>query len=201
MEATGKLNKEDMGAVPDVYNYNQEPNDQCAAAEVNAQKAVVEKATPTWEKFRKERDVHRCTTSASGRRKQAPGTSRSCASTTQYEPTIKEPAAELAMKEKMLVRIERDRSFRQARGDRGGAGEGPRRRRRTRPEGCRGKGGGGREGQGGGAGGDGRRQVRGRRPPMIGEAGARKRARARRARRSRRAFPAGVGRRARGGRA
>ena len=31
MEATGKLNKEDMGAVPDVYNYNQELNDQCVA--------------------------------------------------------------------------------------------------------------------------------------------------------------------------
>mgnify|MGYP003311017423 CR=1 FL=1 len=38
MEATGKLNKEDMGAVPDVYNYNQELNDQCVALrrEVNA---------------------------------------------------------------------------------------------------------------------------------------------------------------------
>ena len=61
MEATGKLNKEDMGAVPDVYNYNQELNDQCVALrrEVNAQKAVVEKASSTWEKFRKERDVHR----------------------------------------------------------------------------------------------------------------------------------------------
>ena len=61
LEATGRLNKEDMGVVPDVYNYNQELNEQCNAlrAEVNAQKAVVAKATATWDKFRKERDLHR----------------------------------------------------------------------------------------------------------------------------------------------
>jgi hypothetical protein len=32
LEATGKLNKEDLGVVPDVYLYNQELNDTVRAA-------------------------------------------------------------------------------------------------------------------------------------------------------------------------
>ena len=115
MEATGKLNKEDMGAVPDVYNYNQELNDQCVALrrEVNAQKAVVEKATSTWEKFRKERDVHRMHHKRIGQEKNKllGDIKKLRKHYAQYEPTIKELKRkyELAMKEKMLVRIERDR--------------------------------------------------------------------------------------------
>ena len=94
MEATGKLNKEDMGAVPDVYNYNQELNDQCVALrrEVNAQKAVVEKATSTWEKFRKERDVHRMHHKRIGQEKNKllGDIKKLRKHYAQYEPTIKE---------------------------------------------------------------------------------------------------------------
>ena len=115
MEATGRLNKEDMGPVPDVYNYNQELNDQCAALrrEIDAQKAVVRKATSTWDKFRKERDLHRMHHKRIGQEKNKllGDIKKLRKHYQQYEPTIKELKRkyELAMKEKMLVRIERDR--------------------------------------------------------------------------------------------
>ena len=115
LEATGRLNKEDMGVVPDVYNYNQELNEQCNAlrAEVNAQKAVVAKATATWEKFRKERDLHRMHHKRIGQEKNKllGDIKKLKKHYAQYEPTIKELKRkyELAMKEKMLTRIEKDR--------------------------------------------------------------------------------------------
>ena len=112
LEATGRLNKEDMGVVPDVYNYNQELNEQCNAlrAEVNAQKAVVAKATATWDKFRKERDLHRMHHKRIGQEKNKllGDIKKLKKHYAQYEPTIKELKRkyELAMKEKMLTRIE-----------------------------------------------------------------------------------------------
>ena len=115
LEATGRLNKEDMGVVPDVYNYNQELNEQCNAlrAEVNAQKAVVAKATATWDKFRKERDLHRMHHKRIGQEKNKllGDIKKLKKHYAQYEPTIKELKRkyELAMKEKMLTRIEKDR--------------------------------------------------------------------------------------------
>jgi len=115
MEACGTLNKEDMGVVPDVYNYNQELNDQCFALrlEIDAQKSVVQKASSTWDKFRKERDVHRMHHKRIGQEKnKLLGDIKTLRKHyAQYEPTIKELKRkyELAMKEKMLVRIERDR--------------------------------------------------------------------------------------------
>ena len=115
LDATGKLNKEDMGAVPDVYNYNQELNDQCVALrrELHVQKSVVAKATSTWDKFRKERDVHRMHHKRIGQEKNKllGDIKKLRKHYAQYEPTIKELKRkyELAMKEKMLVRIERDR--------------------------------------------------------------------------------------------
>ena len=136
MEATGKLNKEDMGAVPDVYNYNQELNDQCVALRlvVNAQ-AVVEKATSTWEKFRKERDVHRMHHKRIGQEKNKllGDIKKLRKHYAQYEPTIKELKRkyELAMKEKMLVRIEGATGFSpSSRRSRWSRRRRPRRRRR-----------------------------------------------------------------------
>ena len=115
LEATGKLNKEDMGVVPDVYLYNQELNDTVANLrhELEASKAISAKATSTWDKFRKERDFHRMHHKRVGQEKNKLLTDikRLRKHYSQYEPTITELKRkyELAMKEKMLVRLERDR--------------------------------------------------------------------------------------------
>ena len=210
MEATGKLNKEDMGAVPDVYNYNQELNDQCVALrrEVNAQKAVVEKATSTWEKFRKERDVHRMHHKRIGQEKNKllGDIKKLRKHYAQYEPTIKELKRkyELAMRGEDAGAHRARPGFSPSRGDRGGAGEEGQGggEEGEGQEGCRGKGGGGRR-----PGGRRRRRrwtppgPRQRRPPSDrARRSVSKRARALGAHAvPRRAFPAGIGRRAQAG--
>ena len=71
------------------------------------------KATSTWDKFRKERDFHRMHHKRVGQEKNKLLTDikRLRKHYSQYEPTITELKRkyELAMKEKMLVRLERDR--------------------------------------------------------------------------------------------
>ena len=71
------------------------------------------KATSTWDKFRKERDLHRMHHKRIGQEKNKllGDIKKLRKHYQQYEPTIKELKRkyELAMKEKMLVRIERDR--------------------------------------------------------------------------------------------
>lgn len=115
LAATGRLNKEDLGVVPDVYLYNQELNDTAVnlRRELDASKAITAKATSTWDKFRKERDFHRMHHKRVGQEKNKLLTDikRLRKHYSQYEPTITELKRkyELAMKEKMLVRLERDR--------------------------------------------------------------------------------------------
>jgi len=115
LAASGKLKREDLGAVPDVYLYNQELNDSVTMLrhELDAARAIATKATSTWDKFRKERDFHRMHHKrvAQEKNKLVTDLKRLRKHYSQYEPTIKElqHKYEIAMKEKMLTRLERDR--------------------------------------------------------------------------------------------
>ena len=115
LEATGRLNMEGMPQVPDVYNTNQELNGTVMSLkrELQNAKQVAHKAQSTWDKFRKERDFHRLHHKRIGQEKNKllDDIKKLRKHYAQYEPTIKELKRkyELAMKEKMLVRIDRDR--------------------------------------------------------------------------------------------
>ena len=115
LEATGRLNMEGMPQVPDVYNTNQELNGTVMSLkrELQNAKQVAHKAQSTWDKFRKERDFHRLHHKRIGQEKNKllDDIKKLRKHYSQYEPTIKELKRkyELAMKEKMLVRIDRDR--------------------------------------------------------------------------------------------
>lgn len=115
LAATGKLNDEDVSTVPDIYLRNQELDDTVKAlrAETEHVKNIAGKATATWDKFRKERDFHRMHHKRVGQEKNKLLTDikRLRKHYQQYEPTIKElrHKYEVAMKEKMLIRLERDR--------------------------------------------------------------------------------------------
>jgi len=113
--ATGQLNREDIDAVPDVYLRNQDLDDLTKAlrSELEHVKLIAGKATQTWDKFKKERDFHRMHHKRVGQEKKKLMTdiSRLRAHFAHYEPTITElrHKYEVAMKEKMLMRLERDR--------------------------------------------------------------------------------------------
>ena len=115
LKATGKLKQENVGAVPDIYLHNQQLDDTLKQLreELAAAKSIAGKATATWDKFRKERDFHRMHHKRVGQEKNKLLTDlkRLRKHYSQYEPTIKElrHKYEVAMKEKMLMRLERDR--------------------------------------------------------------------------------------------
>ncbi|QDZ20290.1 WD40 repeat domain-containing protein [Chloropicon primus] len=115
MKATGRLEEENMGNVPDIYILNQQLQDVITTlrSELRSARAIAEKATSTWDKFRKERDFHRMHHKRVGQEKNKLLTDlkRLRKHYSQYEPTIKElrHKYEVAMKEKMLMRLERDR--------------------------------------------------------------------------------------------
>ena len=115
MKATGRLEEENVGSVPDIYILNQQLQDVISTlrAELRSSRAIAEKATSTWDKFRKERDFHRMHHKRVGQEKNKLLTDlkRLRKHYSQYEPTIKELRYkyEVAMKEKMLMRLERDR--------------------------------------------------------------------------------------------
>lgn len=115
LQLEGKLQDRELGSVPDVYLKNQKLEERVGQlqAELQRMMEIAEKARSTWDKFRKERDFHKMhhqrvvvekkklVTDLKRLRKHFDG----------YEPALQELQRkyEAAMKEKMLVRLERDR--------------------------------------------------------------------------------------------
>ena len=81
--------------------------------ELDEARAIAEKASSTWDKFRKERDFHRMHHKrvAQEKNKLINDIKRLKKHYSQYAPTITElrKKYETAMKEKMLVKLDRDR--------------------------------------------------------------------------------------------
>ncbi|KAK9820575.1 hypothetical protein WJX72_011797 [[Myrmecia] bisecta] len=114
LKVTGKLDSS-AGKVPDLYSANlqlEEVVGQMRAELVEAQ-AISAKASATWDKFRKERDFHRMHHKrvAQEKNKLIVDIQRLKKHYSMYEPTIEElrHKYEVAMKEKMLVRLEKER--------------------------------------------------------------------------------------------
>ena len=114
-QAKGQLQEEDVGVVPDIYLRNLELDEQAKALqfEVAKMRDVAAKAQGTWDKFRKERDFHRMHHKrvVQEKSKLVTDMKRLRNHYTAYEPTMKQlrEKYEIAMKEKMLMRLERDR--------------------------------------------------------------------------------------------
>eukprot|EP00744_Colponema_vietnamica_P002135 GILI01003430.1.p1 GENE.GILI01003430.1~~GILI01003430.1.p1 ORF type:complete len:584 (+),score=152.36 GILI01003430.1:45-1796(+) len=115
LQAKGKIREGDVGAVPDVYLQNDTLQSQLSGIreQLSAAQEVAEKAKSTWDKFRKERDFHRMhhRRVVQEKNKLITDLKRLKKHYDQYEPTLRElrNKYEVAMKEKMLMRLERDR--------------------------------------------------------------------------------------------
>lgn len=115
MKERGALPKEDALAIPDVYAQNQRLEDSVAQLRLELAQAqeVSAKAQSTWDRFRRERDFHRMHHKrvVQEKNKLVVDLKRLKTHYEQYEPTLQELRTkyELAMKEKMLMRLERDR--------------------------------------------------------------------------------------------
>lgn len=115
MQAKGKLPPEISSAVPDIYLRNDELDQQTKALreQVDKMREVAARAQATWDKFRKERDFHRMHHKRvlQEKNKLVTDIKRLRNHLRSYEPTIEELKRrhEAAMKEKMLIRLERDR--------------------------------------------------------------------------------------------
>lgn len=116
MMASGKLRQEDIGVVSDIYVRNQELDEQVKSFRVQMEKMeqITAKAKGTWDKFRKERDFHRMHHKrvVQEKNKLMVDIKRLQKHFSAYEPMLKELRAkyEVAMKEKMMMRLERDRN-------------------------------------------------------------------------------------------
>lgn len=113
LKAMGRL--EGNLLVPDIYQRNADLEEEIAALrrELNGAKSIASQATATWDKFRKERDFHRMHHKrvAQEKNKLLLDIKRLKEHFAKYEPTILElkKKYETAMKEKMLISIERDK--------------------------------------------------------------------------------------------
>lgn len=113
LKATGRL--EQPGNVPDVYLRNAELEEEVAALrhELLEARSIAAKASSTWDKFRKERDFHRMHHKrvAQEKNKLISDIKRLKDHYAKYQPTILELKRkyEAAMKEKMLMSLERDK--------------------------------------------------------------------------------------------
>jgi hypothetical protein len=111
----GALSQDDIGAVPDIYLRNQQLDDQLKTikSDLYAAQQVAEKARGTWDKFRKERDFHKMHHKRvmQEKNKLVTDIKRLKKHYQTFEPTLGElrHKYETAMKEKMLIRLERDR--------------------------------------------------------------------------------------------
>eukprot|EP00605_Chrysophyceae_sp_TOSAG23-4_P002838 GSChrysophyteH1.ASY1.ANO1.3126.1 assembled CDS len=111
----GKLPAELSTAVPDIYLRNEELDSQTRVLreQVDKMRVVAARAESTWDKFRKERDFHRMHHKrvVQEKNKLIDDLRRLRNHLRSYEPTIEElkKRHESAMKEKMLVKLERDR--------------------------------------------------------------------------------------------
>lgn len=115
LQTNGKLNEEQIGAVPDIYMRNQELDDSVKVLrkEIERMRDISDKAQSTWDKFRKERDFHRMHHKrvVQEKNKMIGEIKRLKKHYGTYEPTLKQLRVkyEVAMKEKMLMKIERDK--------------------------------------------------------------------------------------------
>lgn len=115
LDSKGKLPKELSVAVPDIYLRNEELDQQARQLREQVEKMsdVANRAQATWDKFRKERDYHRMHHKrvVQEKNKLITDIKRSRNHMRSYEPAIEELKRrhETAMKEKMLIRLERDR--------------------------------------------------------------------------------------------
>merc|ERR1719235_367866 len=115
MQQSGKQMDSELAVVPDDYTRNQCRLEELTLMRQELEKArmVAEKAKETWDKFRKERDFHRMhhRRVVQEKNKLIIDLQRLKRHYEQYEPTLTElrHKYEVAMKEKMLMRLERDR--------------------------------------------------------------------------------------------
>lgn len=115
LQSKGKLSSELFTPVPDIYLKNEELFDQTSVLreQVEKMRDVAGRAQTTWDKFRKERDFHRMHHKRvlQEKNKLINDLKRLKAHLRSYEPTIDELKRrhEVAMKEKMMIRLERDR--------------------------------------------------------------------------------------------
>ncbi|KAL0053856.1 hypothetical protein WJX82_000103 [Trebouxia sp. C0006] len=115
MKATGRADLAANEKVLDLYTSNLQLEDQLHGVrkEVEDAKSLAEKASATWDKFRKERDFHRMHHKrvAQEKNKLIHDMQILRKHYSMYEPTIEElrHKYEVAMKEKMLVRLEKER--------------------------------------------------------------------------------------------
>jgi WD40 repeat protein len=115
LQSKGKLPAELSTNVPDIYLRNEELDHQVGELreQVEKMREVASRAQSTWDKFRKERDFHRMHHKrvVQEKNKLVSDLKRLRNHLRAYEPTIEEQKRrhDVAMKEKMLLRLERDR--------------------------------------------------------------------------------------------
>mmetsp|Transcript_20394 Transcript_20394/g.47802 ORF Transcript_20394/g.47802 Transcript_20394/m.47802 type:complete len:581 (-) Transcript_20394:132-1874(-) len=115
LQQEGKLKEEDVGSVPDVYLRNQYLRDEVKVMKEKVEKmeAIANKARSTWDKFRKERDFHKMHHKrvVQEKNKLVTDLKRLKNHYAEYEPTLgaMRKKYEAAMKEKMMMKLERDR--------------------------------------------------------------------------------------------
>ncbi|XP_070536326.1 sperm-associated antigen 16 protein-like [Ptychodera flava] len=116
LQQKGLLNEEDVKTVPDIYSRNQHLDYQVKALRKDVEKFrnAASKAKETYVKLRKERDFHRMHHKrvVQEKNKLITDIKRLKKHYTAYEPTLKQlkHKYEVAMKEKMLSKLERDRA-------------------------------------------------------------------------------------------
>lgn len=122
LQQRGFLNEEDVGVVPDIYTRNQTLDSEIKflKGEVEKFKEAALKAKDVYVKLRKERDYHRMHHKrvVQEKNKLITDIKRLKRHYGQYEPTLQQlkKKYEVAMKEKMLSKLERDRAMGQVTG-------------------------------------------------------------------------------------
>jgi sperm-associated antigen 16 protein len=115
MQSKGRLPAEISSAVPDIYLRNDELDQQARVLreQVDKMRQVAGRAQATWDKFRKERDFHRMHHKrvVQEKNKLISDLKRVRNHLRSYEPMIEELRVKhsAALKEKMLIKLERDR--------------------------------------------------------------------------------------------
>jgi len=115
MQSKGRLPAEIASAVPDIYLRNDELDQQARVLreQVDKMRQVAGRAQATWDKFRKERDFHRMHHKRVVQEKNnlIKDLKRVRNHLRSYEPMIDELKGkhQAALKEKMLIKLERDR--------------------------------------------------------------------------------------------
>ncbi|XP_064643835.1 sperm-associated antigen 16 protein-like [Lineus longissimus] len=122
LQQKGLLNEEDIGVVPDIYARNQSLDEELKhlKLERDRYKEAALKAKDTYVKLRKERDYHRMHHKrvVQEKNKLINDIKRLKKHYESYEPTLRQlkHKYEVAMKEKMLTKLERDRAVGQVTG-------------------------------------------------------------------------------------